>query len=154
MGAALACRACEHWLRLADVEVRAVGGTNREPDRSAGHCDFARFRVLRALRNSRSVAAIILDDVHPGTARPVAIGHAEVSLVCGHGNSRHDSDQGNLCHPSRLRGNCHSGPDRFSYAKPRSRCQAGKANMALDRSRHDSRCRRRRDRIFLFGNFL
>src|SRR5437762_1738 len=68
VGVATARRACEHHLCLDDIEVRAAGRTKREPHRSAGHGHLSGIRLLRALRNSRSVAAIILNHVHPGTA--------------------------------------------------------------------------------------
>ena len=82
----------EHWLRLADVEVRAVSRAKREPNSSVGHGGFSRICVLRPVRDSRSVAAILLDDVHPRAAWPLEIGNVELSLVCRDGNSRHDSD--------------------------------------------------------------
>src|SRR5204863_7253078 len=66
MGDTVAGRACEHRLCLAGFEVRAIGRPKRKPDSRAGDGDLARVRVLRALRHSRSMAAIVFHDVHHG----------------------------------------------------------------------------------------
>jgi hypothetical protein len=117
VGDTVAGRPCEHRLCLAGFEVRAVGEPKRKPDSRAGDGDLARVRVLRALRHSRSMAAIVLDDVHLGTAWIVEIGQAELSLVCRHGTSRHDSNEGNIRHSCGVRGDCHSGSGGFDRAK-------------------------------------
>ncbi len=77
----------------------------------------------------------------------------ELPMVCRDGNSRDDSDQGNLRDSCRLRGDCDSCSHGFLCAKPRSRHKAGEANMELRRSCDGSRCGRSRDRFFLFGSF-
>src|SRR5437667_8169842 len=81
VGDTAASRACEHRLCLAGFEVRAFGGPKRKPDSGAGDGDLARVRVLRALRYSRSVAAIVLDDVHHGIAWVVDVWHVDFCLV-------------------------------------------------------------------------
>ena len=106
LGAAPAGRAGEHRLRLADAEVRAVRRAQRQPDGRARDGGFARLCFLRPLLDPRSLAAVLLDALHPRPARAVEARHAELSLVCRDGNGRHDSDQGNLHHPCRLRGDC------------------------------------------------
>ncbi len=113
VGDTVAGRTREHRLCLAGFEVRAVGGPKRQQDSRAGDGDLARVRVLWALRHSRSMAAIVLDDVHPGTAWVVEIGQAELSLVCRHGTSRHDSNEGDIRHSCGVRGNCDSGSGGF-----------------------------------------
>ena len=80
-------------------------------------------------------------------------GSGELSLVCRDGNSRHGPYQGNLRNSSRLRRDCHSSSDGFLRTKPRSRRQAGEANMDVYRSCDGSRCGRSYDRRFLFGIF-
>src|SRR5437773_8214000 len=153
VGDTVASRACEHRLCLAGFEVRAIGGPKRKPDSGAGDGDLARVRVLRALRHSRSMAAIVLDDVHHGIAWAVEIGQAELSLVCRHGTGRHDSNEGDIRHSCGVRANCDSGSGGFDRAKSGSRYQAGEANVDLHRScngYHRGCCR---DPLFLFGNF-
>ena len=154
MGAAYAYRAGEHRLCVACVEVRAAGWTKREPNRCAGHGSIARVRFLRALRHSRSVAAILLDDVHSGAARFVETRHAELLVVRRRGLKRHDPHQRDLRHSSRLRSACNSNSGSFLRAKSVSGRQACKANLVLDRSRHGRDRRRICHRLFLFGNFL
>src|SRR5437667_7577821 len=122
MGDTVASRACEHWLCLVRIEVRAIRGPERKPNRSTGHVDLAWVRLLRALRHSRSVAATLLDHVHSGTAWFVETRHAELPVVCRDGISGHDPHKGNLRHPCRLRCACHSSPNHFQRVKSRSRC--------------------------------
>src|SRR4029077_4371436 len=73
VGDTSAGRSCEHQLCLAGVEVRAVSGPKPKHDRGDGDGERAPGCVLRALRHSRSVAAIVLDDVHHGIAWVVEI---------------------------------------------------------------------------------
>ena len=154
VGAAFACRAGEHRLCVACVEVRAVRRTKRQPNRGAGHGGLARVRFLRALRHSRSVAAILLDVFHFGAARFVEARHADLLVVRRRGINRHDPHEGNLRHSCRVRPACDSNSGSFVRAKPRSGRQACKANLELDRSRHDPDRRRICHRLFLFGNLL
>ena len=154
VGDAFACRAVEHRLCVACVEVRAIRRKKREPNRCAGHGDIARVRFLRALRHSRSVAAILLDDIHFGAARFVEARHADLLAVRRRGVNRHDPHEGNLRHSCRVRPACDSNSGSFVHAKPRSGRQACKANLELDRSRHDRDRRRICYRLFLFGNIL
>src|SRR5205823_14017230 len=98
LGITLACCAGKHWLRLAGVEIRAVGRTKCKSNRRAGHGDLSRVRFLRALRHSRSVAASIHDDVHPRAAWPVETWHARIPLVRRDGTSRYDSNKGDIHH--------------------------------------------------------
>ncbi len=72
----------------------------------------------------------------------------------GSGLNRHDPHEGNLRHSCRVRPACDSNSGSFVRAKSRSGRQACKANLELDRSRHDRDRRRICYRLFLFGNLL
>src|SRR5436305_1207483 len=66
LGTAAACCAGQHWLRLAGFKVRAISRAKRESNSRVGHGGFPRICFLRAIRHPRSMAAILLYDVHPG----------------------------------------------------------------------------------------
>src|ERR1043166_5403018 len=102
MGAATAGCAGEYRLRLAEPEIRAAGRTQRQSTRRARHGRVARVHLLRALLHPRSVAPTFLDVVYPRRAWAVEVWNSQLSLVRGHGNSRHDSHERDLHHSSRL----------------------------------------------------
>ena len=118
VGDTAAGRTCEHQLCLAGFEVRAGGWAKREPNRCVGHGNIARLRFLRALRYSRSVAAILLNDFYFGTARLVEARHADVLAVRRRGINRHDPYEGNLRHSCRVRSARDSNSGSFVLAKP------------------------------------
>ena len=95
---------CEHRLRVACVEIRAVDRKKREPIGRASHGGVTRVCFLRTLLDPRSMARALLDDVHSRLARPLEVWNGELPLVRRHGCGRHDPYERNVHHPFCLRG--------------------------------------------------
>ena len=154
LGAAIAGRARQHQLRLANFKIRTVRRPNRQPTRCLGDGALARFCFLRALLHSRSLACAFHDAVFLRAVRTLEIRDRKLSLVRRHGRDRNDSVEGDLHSSHRLRrdrGRCLLRIKLFQQAR---RPSSGNANLELCRSCRRDRDRHRADRVLLFGNVL
>ena len=154
MGAAIAGRARQHQLRLADVKIRAVRRTNSEPARGIGDGGLARFCFLRALFHSRSLAVAFHNAVFLRAVWSLEIRDGKLSLVRRDRRDRNDSVEGNLLASRRLRcdrGRCLLHLKLFQQTGRFASCAT---IVELCRSCSRGWGRRRADRLFLFGDVL